>query len=207
LDNSLKQRVVGAIVLVALAVIFLPPLLKESPHNKHFKSKIPEPPADVKQLTSKLEVGSESVADKASLAASENNDLPDELLDENSDKLDLSPPRPVKDRTQHAVAKDLASSDDTNVDKTLGKQFKSAAYVLQVASFSSVENATKLVNRLKSMGFKAYQRASTPKNGKAVHRVLVGPYINKKQAHEVREKIANQAKLEGIIKVYDPITE
>ena len=44
MENSLKQRIIGAIVLVALGVIFLPTVLKEKTSNGVFESKIPEKP-------------------------------------------------------------------------------------------------------------------------------------------------------------------
>lgn len=47
MENSLKQRIVGAVVLIALAIIFLPAILKEKTEQKPFKSQIPEKPQEI----------------------------------------------------------------------------------------------------------------------------------------------------------------
>jgi len=47
MENSLKQRLVGALVLIALAVIFLPPILKEKTQQEPFQSQIPAKPIEL----------------------------------------------------------------------------------------------------------------------------------------------------------------
>ncbi|MET1255609.1 SPOR domain-containing protein [Aliikangiella maris] len=46
-ENSLKQRIIGAIVLIALAVIFLPSILKEKEKQAPFQSQIPPKPVKI----------------------------------------------------------------------------------------------------------------------------------------------------------------
>ena len=52
MENSLKQRIVGAVVLIALAVIFLPSILKDKDKQVPFQSKIP--PKPISSIETKL---------------------------------------------------------------------------------------------------------------------------------------------------------
>ena len=62
-----------------------------------------------------------------------------------------------------------------------------------------------LVKRLKDAGFRAYTETES-RDGKLLHRVMVGPEIRKEDAEQTRERLANDSrfKLDGLVRIYAP---
>ena len=75
---------------------------------------------------------------------------------------------------------------------------KDGLYTLQVASLDSEINALKMVNRLKTGGFKAYYTKVNLK-GKAHYRVRCGKFENWKEAMGLKKILAQR---EGILSSY-----
>ena len=71
-------------------------------------------------------------------------------------------------------------------------------YVVQLASFSHLSNASALVNQLETKGFAAYL-SREELNGTTVVRVLVGPEGNREAALKLRERLETELKLKGIL--------
>ncbi|MFT6731915.1 MAG: DedD protein [Polaribacter sp.] len=207
MENSLKQRIVGAIVLVALGVIFLPSILKEKQSNGVFESKIPQKPkviADYKMDTFNIDElleKEEIVAKKIQKQAKENKTKADETPDEEiiSEKLIES-----SDVIENS---DIAATNNS-LERTHKSQKKksssAAAWIIQVASFSKHENASKLVEKLKANKQKAYKsRGLIGKN--VVYRVFVGPFIKETQAKEAILSINKISGTQSMLKIFNPI--
>ncbi len=273
MENSLKQRIIGAVVLVALAVIFLPAILKEKTSSGTFVSKIPDKPevleeyrvdsdkieklksqqqqAEIANLqeqavasgaeTSGQSSGNSAVTQTASsgstatspeqAVAGQTHSGSSENANQQAKSQDnaqgsSSPTRKTKskrDPSQNSGASEIAEKADTdkppaNAEKvkkqptqassqnkeTISKAFKSAAWVVQVASFSNESNATKLVDKLKQNQFKAYRR-KVVSNGKTVYRVFVGPYIDKTKAQKAAPAITMVSETNVVLRVFDPV--
>ena len=86
---------------------------------------------------------------------------------------------------------------------TIGTAFKDAAWLVKVASFSSKDNATRLVSKLKDSKLKAYSRKASVQN-KTIYRVYVGPFINKSEAQNALEKVSKISATNGIVVPFDP---
>jgi len=83
-------------------------------------------------------------------------------------------------------------------------QLHAQAWVVQIGSFSSIKHAQKLVAKLKSKGFKAFNYRAFI-NHNSVNRVYIGPVVYRKQAQTLKEKLKSIMKLKGIIVEYEPI--
>ena len=68
------------------------------------------------------------------------------------------------------------------------------AWVVQVGSFSNEQNAAKLVDELLAARFPAF-REKARVGGKTVHRVRVGPEVDRKQAEAMASGIGKRFKL------------
>ncbi len=68
-------------------------------------------------------------------------------------------------------------------------------WVVQIGSFSKAENANNLVNKLKQANYTAFKELSG-----SIHKVMVGPFVDKARAEQQRDKINKQLKLNGIIR-------
>jgi len=213
MENSLKQRIVGAIVLVALGVIFLPSILKEKQSNGVFESKIPQKPkviADYKMDTFNIDElleKEEIVAKKIQKQAKENKTKADETPDEEIISEKLIESSDVIENSDIVVTNDIVATNNSleRTHKSQKKKSSSAgAWIIQVASFSKHENASKLVEKLKANKQKAYKsRGLIGKN--VVYRVFVGPFIKETQAKEAILSINKISGTQSMLKIFNPI--
>ncbi len=222
-EPNIKNRVTGAIVLVALAVIFLPLILDGQKKNQILKSQIPEKPI-------KGEIILVNVDDLGSSMASSSNKKNNPSQEKapvtkkpgfevqkqqqtNKTEADKIATQKTETNSRTNIKSALPEIKTTKPDVVVSKpeevrrdrpDYKSAAFVIQLGSFGNKTNANKLVSRLKKAGYKAYLSVGKS-NGKPIHRVLVGPILKRNQAES---KIAALAKLSGLnpmIVTYDPL--
>jgi DedD protein len=71
-------------------------------------------------------------------------------------------------------------------------------WVAQVGSFSSSDNADKLVERLRSEGLSAYRETVTSA-GSVIYRVRAGPYVDRDEAIRVNGLVKERLSLEGVV--------
>lgn len=213
---NIKQRLVGAIVLISLGVLFLPMILKD-------RSDYPAPKANQRQVDiplrptqiSKLEQEVQNKADarlKASSSQAPANPkstlskappmpaLPkaqSRPLDENNRK------QLAEKQRQHALQKQLANVEKSKPKPVVVPKDKkiSDAYALQLGSFSSQANALGLRRKLRAQQFHAYIEIIKTSKGIS-HRVRIGPYFKYDQILSVQKKVKTQFKINGKIVSY-----
>jgi DedD protein len=163
---NLTHRLVGALVLIALAVILVPMILDFNAERLRPTSRdnIPEKPRDFR-------------IEEVPLIAPGDVALPAGDAAEPTD----APP----------VTADTAVAG------------KPPAWVVQVGSFSSEENARVLRDQLRAKGYKAVFIDRELIGGKPVLRVRIGPEMERTRSEQVREKLAREMKLEGVVVSYD----
>lgn len=74
------------------------------------------------------------------------------------------------------------------------------AWIIQLATFKSQENATKLVDKLKKDGLPAYTKQFENSKGATYTIVLVGPKIHKEEVSSLQQQLQTKYRLNGIIK-------
>ncbi|MDQ7051190.1 MAG: SPOR domain-containing protein [Enterobacterales bacterium] len=210
MENSLKQRIIGAIVLIALAIIFLPAILKEKISNGEFESKIPDMPPILEEyqvdtvVINKLankpptEIEQQLLQKESQIAR---DDAAEQILLENSIKM-ANPSNKKADKLppQNGIKQDKVKL----AQQSISPVYQDAAWVVQVASFRQSSNAKNLIEKLKKQGFKAYRRSVSVK-GKQLYRVYVGPFVEKPDAKKTLTKIAKISQTMAIVKAFDPI--
>lgn len=188
LDKNLKQRIVGALVLVALAVIFLPMLFSRPDEMRQVVVDAPAMP----ETPVMVPVTQEPVI------VPEAEPLPEEppVLEEPvaqpqaTDKAAAaSPASPAEE--QAPVAKPPVSRVDAN---TLPQTWS-----VQLASLSTRASAEDLQQKLRSKGYNAYVRSVDGKN-----RVMVGPVVDRAEADRLRDQLGRQMNLNGFIVRFEP---
>ena len=70
---------------------------------------------------------------------------------------------------------------------------------MQAASFKVVNNANNLRDKLRAAGYEAFISSMKNKEGVIIHRVAVGPLLDKKDAEQMRLSIDNEFSLEAQI--------
>ncbi len=223
-EPNIKNRVTGAIVLVALGVIFLPLILDGQKKNQILESQIPEKPIKGEIILVKVDdIQSKSEASSNDNVTTGETSSESKISENNSAKKNTQKNQPAKTTTkQTEIAESAPKKDDskTKTDKTHSKpdvivskpveerrsrpNYKAAAYVIQLGSFGNKTNANKLANKLKKANYKAYL-SNGKSNGKTIYRVLVGPILKRNQAESKISGITKLTGLKPIIVTYDPL--
>lgn len=196
MDLSLKQRLLGAAVLIALAVIFVPMFMSGSGPQKSASTEtttLAIPPAPDREFqTRDLSV----TPAPATPAANDNRITPVDTA---------TAPKPVDSTptTQAATAQPAvapAATMATAKPEAAPKPAPAEAakpqpgiaangrYFVHLGVYSSGKNAADLVASLKKDGFAAYSEA-TEFQGKSAERVRVGPFADRAAAEAARLRI------------------
>ncbi len=173
MDERLKRRLVGATVLVSLAVIFVPMLLEDGPVVSTTIDETNIPPRPDREFSSRVMPMEEDSLDS----------LPDEA-DAALDTIDRSAADQQQAAESEAEAAEASDTTAEQPDQAAGLREGISAWVVQVGSFSNQENAKKLESDLQQKKFPAFVE-QTELDGKKLYRVLVGPEVDKKRAEQI----------------------
>jgi DedD protein len=188
------------VVLVALAVIFVPSLLREQqPEPVDTRTQIPERPA-IEPLTFEVPQQPDNIEPAP---APETMFVPDD------------PGQPVLDDLESAERPDGAEAleqADTVSQAEPAKQPEAReppaeagvqAWVVQVASFSNLETANKLRDRLQEQGYKAYVR-SVNIGSSTVSRVYIGPKLDRAEAESIKSEVDKSLRVDALVLKFQP---
>lgn len=180
----MKQRLVGAIVLVALGVIFIPMLL-EGPNRtlvpEMDKMPTPETLAPELPLRPFPPAGEPVQAERAVVTDTGGAKVPQSAEPEPAPApvpAAVVPPKPVKAPVKPVLAEKPAAGASEG------------SWVVQVVSLSNKANALALRDKLRKGGF-ATQVEKVHVDGKTHYRVRVGPFLQRSEADRVRKQIAD----------------
>ncbi len=210
LDKAYKQRMVGALVLVALAVIFLPMLFSRQDEQRQVIVQAPSAP----QAPSVPQVQVEPVVvPEPQALPQEPVPSDDEIADEQAPSAPIAPaapaapapvakpvapPAPVaKPAPTQPIAAAPAKPDTTQ--SRVDANGLSISWSVQLASLSSRASAESLQKTLRSQGYNAYIRTADGKN-----RVFVGPLIERAEADRLRDLLSRQQNLKGFVVRFQP---
>lgn len=198
MDSGLKQRLVGAVVLVALAVIFLPMLLDGSGARERLNEDIaiPERPEAPESRLQHDGSGSPSGgmddgdAATATLATDDFSGAADTGAD-TAEQVDSGPERETEAQASADAPEEESGSDrgSTAVDATDNRDADPApseGWIVQVGSFRRETNAIVLRDRLREEDFDANVEQVTGDNG-TLWRVWLGP-VGEREAGEALER-------------------
>lgn len=192
MDVPLKQRLVGALILVALGVVFWPIIFvapeRESPTRP--EGIPPAPRVDNRILPSPDSEGLRTSPEPAIVAVDEGVDV---TLAEEPDRAQPSPapdPGPV---TRDA-APELPSLDADGIP---------IAWSLQVATMSSRDKAQQLRDELNHQNMKAYIRPLQRGSG-TLYRVYVGPKFERAELETIKQRVDARYGVESLVARYVP---
>jgi len=175
LDEKLKQRLVGAAVLVALIVIFVPILVEDKGMLATDLDSMKAPPWPEQQAPTVV----------PNLDGSPNKlPIPDLVEVPLSEKRAIQPVEKPKQASEVAV-----------------KRKRLTSWIVQAGSFSSKKNTDELVKKLQKRGLPAYYESVTVK-GKKLYRVKVGPDLKRKTAEKFIKQLKRDFKLTGKLQPY-----
>ena len=202
MDLKLKQRLMGAIVLVALAVIFIPVIL-EGPSDEWAprSHSIPVPPLiDYKADMEPPAPDMEPQGTSGETAAQTPDSAAETVMQEPVPEPSAEDATPVVEEAAPAAAAATATTGTPTAGSQPAQQAAAPAggWYVQVGSFGQQMNANGLRDRLDKAGYSARLEETGTDKG-TVYRVLVGPEKQRTPAERLRDRLANEQKLKGII--------
>lgn len=211
MEQAVKQRLVGAAVLTALAVITLPmvfdterapgvqvretmppaPTYPEIAINEPKPVALPEdrPAGDPVPVADMYKMDSEQAADTSDVAVGPvvANDQPV-----------TSPAQPAS-VPQASSLPPLPAAPGGKLDPTGVPE----SWVVQVAAMSDRSKADSLIAKLKLNGYAAFSHVSHDAKGDTI-RVLVGPKLDKAQAVRMKQKLDREMGMQTMVKPFSP---
>ena len=198
MDLSLKQRLLGAVVLIALAIIFVPMFLSgPAPQQTSETVNLAIPPAPDREFQNRVlpvdatpdasksaEPGAAQPVTNTPLATVDTPPRPAEIAQPTEPVSTAPAVTPTPAKTETAPAKTEASKA---ADNAPGRAANGRFYV-HLGIYTVAKNADDLVASLKQGGLPAFTEASEAQ-GKAASRVRVGPYEDRAAAEAVRLRI------------------
>lgn len=192
----MKQRLVGAVVLISLAVIFIPIIL-EGPDDEWSPHTQGMPEAPQIDYGDEVELSLPVEAPETASSAMELDTLPVAAT------VMPAPAEPVTGAP--APAADATPPVTARVPEPAAKPKPGPAaqppvgdWVIQVGSFSQKLNAQGLRDRLKKAGYAAFLQDARTDAGQS-WRVLVGPLKTRSDAEKVRDELASKRHIKGIV--------
>lgn len=215
LDSAYKQRMVGALVLVALAVIFLPMLFSRQDEQRQVVVEAPSAP----QAPTMPQVQVEPVV------VPEPQALPEEPVPSDDEvAAQQAPAAPVQQSVPvvkpapapaapvvaakpaapapapKPVAPQPAAPGKPDVGQSrIDPNGLPISWSIQLASLANRESADALQKKLRAQGYNAYIRSADGKN-----RVFIGPLIERAEADRLRDLLGRQQNLNGFVVRFQP---
>lgn len=192
-EGRLKQRLVGAVVLVALAVIFIPMLLSGGRDMEMpvFGSNVPERSTEITNIKH---------IDIKEVQKTERKPVNPKRI---PIAKGLPEPEIVKEEKTKSIVETIASLTDSEKKAKKEKkekkpEIKQTVWAVQVGSFNNRSNALGLKEKLRKKKMPAFVERIM-KNNKAVYRVRVGPEITRKKAVVLKQKLKKEMQLTGLV--------
>ncbi len=211
MQQSTKQRIVGTVVLLALALIFLPIIFDgEGSYQSTISSRIPEPP-EVVIMPEPMQTRPVIVADSLPEieTEAEQEEGANAAAPESGDELastagDVSEPSADTDSVEVAVT--TSEPVFEREPPTLGADGLPQGWSVRLGSFADAGNAQSLVQRLQDAGYRAYTRLIESEQGDLTG-VFVGPWLDRAAVASYQQELQQQFQLAGIVVRYqvDPL--
>ncbi len=192
-----KQRIVGTVVLLALALIFLPIVFDgEGSYQSPLSSRIPDAPLITifpQPLQSRPVIVGDIETDEptGSTTAAEANEV-------------TTPPVAVLVEDEPVASVEITESQAvfSREIPQLTNSGLPEAWSVRLGSFSDADNANALMDKLQAADYKAYTRGITSGQD-ALTGVFVGPWLNRGQVNEYQRKLQQEFNLAGLVVRYE----
>ncbi len=186
-ESGLKQRLVGAVMLVALAVIVIPWLLDGAGVEYGYRPRmdIPERPPAPRSLLPERPLARPAPQ-------------PQEAPASGGAQIERDAAPPAGDAPVAAAADSEAEAEAAAPALADPQPSPLRAWVVQVASVRSEPNARRLAEELRGAGFPAFVQ-TYGEAGERRYRVRVGPVARRDQAQAVLERLAADHGQKGVV--------
>ncbi len=181
MTERVRNRLVGAIILLSLAVVLLPMLFDGAGIERRA---VPDVPGERLRAERPVEPA-EDPRDDSEWA----------FLEEVEQRRAAAP---VSGQPRHEAPPDAEAADAEPSAPGLDPAGLPRAWSVQLASFRDSDNARGLRQRLLDDGFDAYLIEERD-GGQSLHRVAVGPRMDRSAADRLQAELAERYQLDGMV--------
>jgi DedD protein len=206
---SPKHRILGAIIIVSLAVIFLPMIFSDGNAPPRPEVAVSEQSGALQPDTQVFRMPTASLESSRTPAPTDSAVSQPETTASQESVVEPPPPASTADRLKTLEQKTPIKAGSAPRPEPVASQgatkpdapSKTEGWILQVGTFSNDENARRLRDRLQKNGF-LVNLQNIELKGRKVVRVRVGPFRQKHVAMEAQAKIEKEVGVEGVILAY-----
>lgn len=186
MSSAFQNRLVGTIILVALAVIFLPDLL-DGEKVSHKDTFLPVPPRPAQEPVSETEsFPIDEVRERVSRTVEVVEDV---ALDDPVESVASDEPVDAHAPPQVAQAESAPVSEPETV---------TAGWVVQLGSFRHQKNVKELTDKLEAAGYRTFSRKIKTSAGELT-KVFVGPDLQRDKLDKALPHLKELTSLQGKI--------
>lgn len=207
----------GTVVLLALALIFLPIIFDgEGSYQTTISSRIPATP-DITVLPEPIQSRPVILADNDAPEEIESAVAPEQELSQSSDPAvavesnsgvsGTEPsevlPADAAEVVQNTAAEITESAPDfMRSESLLDENGLPQGWSVRLGSFSNADNANALLQRLQEAGYRAYSRIIAAEQGDLTG-VFVGPWLDRQISNGYQQSLQEEFQLAGIVVPYE----
>lgn len=204
--ESVKHRLIGAAVLTAIAVLFLPSFFKDrQQYQVNTDSQIPGRPSitavDFNEPVQPEGIEPAPAPETMFVPESDESAVGDIAVTPPA-ATEASPPVTAVTTSQSASSANVAAPEPAP-ELPLNAKGLPDAWVIQVASLSAQEAANKLRDQLQAEGHKAYVRAVPTAKGN-IYRVYIGPRQDKAELLAIKSQLDKRLKVNSLVLPFKP---
>jgi DedD protein len=185
MERALKERIIGAVVLVVFVVLVVPIFLDGPPNDGEIVSERVLLPGQEEQKTQTvvLDRDRKKPVPSASVAAPANDkSVRDEPVREEPEPVVSKPEDPEPKRSPPIQSEPEPAAEQPAASST-------GMWAVQLGSFSNKENAEKLAADLRKQGYAAFLSQLRTDSGQ-LHRVRIGPQKDRQSAEAMAARLA-----------------
>ena len=188
MKQGTKQRVVGTIVIASLALIFLPIIFDgQGSHQTQTASRIPEQP--VVPILPEPQQSRPVIISDADLVVTETKPEPERVT------------KTIEESASDLIEVSASESGFTRDIPILNSAGLPNGWSIRLGSFSEASNATNLMQRLQTAGYKAYIRDIDSEQVELTG-VFVGPWLERALVNDYIDQLRDEFQLEGMVVRY-----
>lgn len=212
MQQATKQRIAGSVVLIALALIFLPIIFDgQGSYDAQISSRIPPAPI-IMPMADPVPTRPVIIANQPdfapSLLRSDNTEIPEleQITETAGDEVLIDQGAQVA--PQASIEADSGGAEVLDSQPSylrqppqLGADGLPQGWSVRLGTFSDQSNATKLLERLIESGYKAYAR-DIERGQATLTAVFVGPWLDRNRVDGYQKELQDEFKLAGYVVRY-----
>jgi len=189
MERALKERIIGAAVLVLFVVLVVPVFLDGPPSDTELVSEPLLLPGQDRQKTQTVVLDRDRT-DPVPSASKEAAETAKETVKQTPPPVQPKPAPVVKNEPAAADEKDATAvtSPAETAPVLTSRSSSTGMWAVQLGSFSNKDNADKLAADLRRQGYAAFLSQLKTDSG-PLHRVRIGPQKNRESAEEMAARL------------------